>query len=98
MAYGMYTAFVNSDYNKNGAVSSTTDPMGAIKTISGKGDNAAAFQEYMNSAEGQADLDAYMSAMTIINDSTGNDATIDVLGNGFSNGELMDLMKDVIGK
>ena len=98
MAYGMYTAFVNSEYNKGGATSSASDPMGAIKTVSGSGDHASNFQEYMNSDQGKADLKAYMSAMDVINSSTGNDATKDVLYNGFSDPELIKLLQDTMGK
>ena len=98
MAYGMYTAFVNSEYNTVGATNSSNNPMDAIRTISGSGANAEAFKKYIESDEGAADMEAYMSAMNVINESAGNAATADVLKYGFDNDELQGLLIQVLGK
>ena len=99
MAYGMYTAFVNnSKYNTVGATSSSENPMAALQTISGSGDYSAAFQKYITSPEGTADIEAYMAAMDVINNSTGNEATASVLVNGFDDPELVALLTQVLGK
>ena len=98
MAYGLYTAFVNSEYNTVGATSASSNPMSAISAISGDSKTSAAFDAYMNSAQGQADLDAYLAAMDVINSSTGNEATKDALVNGFSDPNLINLLQQAIGK
>lgn len=97
LVYGMYAGFVNSEYNKNGATSSTENPMGAIQAISGSGEHSANFQAYLDSDQGKADIEAYMEAMGVINDASGNDAAASVLINGFSDSELKDLLAQVLG-
>ena len=98
MAYGMYTAFVNSEYYTGETTSTGSDPMAAIQTISGTGKYSAEFDKYIKSDEGKADIKAYMAAMNVINDSTGNAATGEVLKNGFDDPELITLLTQAIGK
>ena len=98
MAFGMYTAFVNSDQYTGSASDVQSNPSQALQTISGTGTYSEAFKTYMNSTQGQADLTAYLSAMSVINDSTGNDATLAVLANGFDNQELITLLTQAVGK
>lgn len=98
LVYGMYAGFVNSDYNKGGADSSTADPIAAIQAISGSGEHSENFQKYLDSNQGQADVKAYMEAMGMINDATGNGAASSVLVNGFSDSELTNLLTQVLGK
>lgn len=94
MVYGLYTGYVNSDYY-TGEVVTTTDPVSAIKTVS----SDAEFLKYVNSPQGQADLEAYTAAMGVINDSTSNtEAITDVLKNGYDNEELVTLLQQVMGK
>ena len=99
LVYGMYAGFVNSEYNTNGATSSTDDPMSAIKAISDKtSDDGANFQAYLASDQGKADIEAYMEAMNVVNSASGNEAAASVLVNGFSNSELESLLTQVLGK
>jgi len=103
LVYGMYAGFVNSEFNKgdaegNKATSSTDNPMAAIQNISGSGAHSANFQAYLDSPQGQADVKAYMEAMSVINDASGNDAAASVLVNGFEDSELEALLTQVLGK
>ena len=94
LVYGLYTGYVNSDAYTGEAVTET-DPVQAIKTIS----SDPLFKNYVDSAQGQADLEAYMAAMDVINDSTSNsDAMKDVLVNGYDSEDLIELLKGVMGK
>ena len=98
LVYGMYSGFVNSEFNKGGATSSADNPMAAIQAISGTGTHSANFQDYLDSDQGKADIKAYMEAMNVINDASGNGAAASVLVNGFSDSELTDLLTQVLGK
>lgn len=98
MAYGMYTAFVNSEYYEGEPVNASSNPMAAIQTISGSGENSAAFQEYITSQDGADDIKAYKAAMDVINGSTGNEATAEVLKNGFDDPNLIALLTQALGK
>ena len=105
LVYGMYAGFVNSEYNKGDAAngvekaqSSTDNPMGAIQNISGTCVNSANFKEYLNSDQGKADVEAYMEAMGVINDASGNGAGAGVLVNGFADSELESTLTQVLGK
>ena len=63
-----------------------------------KAEEIADFKEYVKSDQGKADLDAYMSAMNMINSSTGSTEAIkNVLSNGFNDTELTTLIKQVLG-
>jgi len=72
--------------------------MAAIQNISGSGAHSANFQAYLDSPQGQADVKAYMEAMSVINDASGNDAAASVLVNGFEDSELEALLTQVLGK
>mgnify|MGYP002731983246 CR=1 FL=1 len=88
LAYGMYTA-----YAENNGID-TTDPAKFSQTV-----NTEEFAKYVASPAGQADLEAYMAAMNMVSNNTGNpEITGSVLANGIvGNQDLSDLMKDVMG-
>ena len=98
LAFGMYTGYINSGYYKGPAIDpdAPVDPVAALKTLTGD-DN---FKNYVNSSAGDADLNAYISAMDVINSSVGTDgAMTDVLVGGFgNNAELQSLLQQVLGK
>ena len=103
LVYGMYAGFVNSEFNTGDAEgkkaeSVTSNPMSAIQSVSGNGAHSANFQAYLDSPQGQADVKAYMEAMNVINDASGNDAAASVLVNGFADSELESLLTQVLGK
>ena len=84
MVYGMYTAYAAKEGIE---VSDELD----VQTVLDAMDDSD-FQSYMAS-EAQKDLDAYGSAMNMINTSTQNeDAVVDVLLNGFNNDSLSGMM------
>ena len=88
MVYGMYTSYaalkgieIDDDFDVNDVLSAMDDPD---------------FQQYMKN-ESAKDVDAYNSAMNMINTSSQNsDAVKDVLLNGFDNENLSDLMGDAL--
>lgn len=95
MIYGMYTSYVNSDFFTGNDEDIETDPITITQTV-GSDPN---FTAYVNSQQGQSDMEAYMAAMGVICDSTSNKSmTADVLNNGFDNPELADLLAEVLGK
>lgn len=87
LAYGMYTAYVQQYPDADNVDNFTL-------TV-----NSDAFNAYYNSAQGQADLEAYMAAMNMISDNTSNSAiTSSILENGIiGNAELTELMQAVMG-
>ena len=93
MAYGMYAAYlthtgqdVPAEVNLGDVYSVLDDP---------------GFQAYINQDGGtqaQADLEGYLAAMGMISSSSENaDASLDVLLNGFSNDQLLDILQGVSG-
>ena len=98
LVYGMYAGFVNSEYNTGNAQLNSNDPMAAIEAVSGENAHAENFQAYLDSEQGKADVKAYMEAMDVINDASGNDAAASVLVKGFEDSELETLLIGVLGK
>ena len=87
LAYGMYTAYVQQYPNAENADNFTL----AI--------NSPEFATYYASAQGQADLEAYMAAMNMISDNTDNpEVTNSIMTNGIAgNQALEELMKEIMG-
>lgn len=87
LAYGMYTAYVQQYPDAENVDNFTL-------TI-----NSPEFAAYYASAQGQADLEAYMAAMNMIGDNADNpEVTSSILNNGITgNQELEDLMKEIMG-
>ena len=104
MAYGMYTAYANSSYCtdetiKNSTLNSNGTGFNELTTMLGALDNNQEFIKYMNSAQGKADLEAYQSAMSMINDATTSspEAGVEVMKNGFTDPELAGLLAQIMG-
>lgn len=96
LAYGMYYAYVNSsactDPNLQGDTYITgTEVRGAL-------DNNTEFQNYMKSNQGQKDMEAYLEALSVIDQgATGNPAAVEsLLTNGFV--DLNGLLTGTMGK
>ena len=87
LAYGMYTAYVQQ-------YPDATNVDNFTLTV-----NSDEFAAYYSSAQGKSDLEAYMAAMNMVSDNTGNsEITSSILANGMvNNKDLADLMKDVMG-
>ena len=103
MAYGMYTAFINSSYctdetMKNAALK-TDGGYEELTSMLGALDNNAEFTKYMNSDQGKSDLAGYQSAMNMINDATNSSpkAAVSVLENGFTDPQLAGLLAQIMG-
>jgi len=91
IAYGMYTSFAHSSYATEGAAQK--DQLGAINDL-----NNPEFKKYMASAEGQADLEGYLSALKIINSSANDsDAVTSLLVNGFGDPNLQGAINGALG-
>ena len=88
LAYGMYIAYAQ----QNGI--DTTDVANFSKTV-----NTKEFAAYCASEEGQADLEAYLAAMSMIGDNTSDsEITGSILEDGISdNADLEELMKEIMG-
>ena len=84
MAYAMYASFmteqgkpVNMDVNE------------VITTINGESEDAVAFRNYMKTEQAIADMDGYLAAMNMINDSTEDEKAVEkLLLNGFADEDL----------
>lgn len=87
LAYGMYTAYVQQYPDAENVDNFTL-------TV-----NSDEFATYYASAQGKADLEAYMAAMNMISDNTSNsEITSSILANGINgNTDLEALMKEVMG-
>ena len=84
MTYAMYASFmteqgkpVNMDVNE------------VITTINGDSEDAVAFRNYMKTEQAIADMDGYLAAMNMINDSTEDEKAVEkLLLNGFADEDL----------
>lgn len=90
LVYGMYTAYVYSGNDKledkQSKTAIPTDALDAMKKDKG-------FQTYINSEQGSKDLNAYLSAMNMINSSVNDpQAVTKLLKNGFADQDLKDLL------
>ena len=90
LVYGMYTAYV---YNGSGTsadkAEQTKNPMNALDAMK----NDSKFKEYINSDQGTKDLNAYLSAMNMINSSVDDpQAVTKLLQNGFADPDLKALL------
>lgn len=90
LVYGMYTAYV---YNGSGTsadkAEQTKNPMNALNAMK----NDSKFKEYINSDQGTKDLNAYLSAMNMINSSVDDpQAVTKLLQNGFADPDLKALL------
>ncbi|MBQ8622110.1 MAG: prepilin-type N-terminal cleavage/methylation domain-containing protein [Oscillospiraceae bacterium] len=92
LAYGMYTAFAYSSYGSDQAIANTQNPSAVVDNL-----NNADFIKYVNSEQGKADAEAYLSALNMINSSTGDPAAVEnLMVNGFADPDLADLLNQVI--
>ena len=95
LAYGMYTAYVNSG---NAPADATLD-IDSMKAA--LADKDSDFNKYLESAQAETDMDAYLGALGIIGENTGNmDVTSNVVINGYgsdTNSELSELLNTLLG-
>lgn len=89
VAYGMYTAYLESKGESVSGIENITQLTDAL--------NDDGFRTYVNSNKGQADMTAYLTAMSLIDESANSGAAESVLAKGFSNPELITLLQQVMG-
>lgn len=93
LAYGMYTAYAYSTGNQT-LIDKTNDPTDVMSQLDTK-----EFKDYINSSQGQADMDAYLSALNMINSSTGDkEAVTNLMINGFNDPALVETLNQALGK
>lgn len=94
LAYGMYTAYAYNSGN-TGLIEATNDPAGVVSSM----DSETDFHDYINSEQGQKDLQGYLSALNMITSSAGDsDAVSHLLVNGFGDAALKDLVNQAVGQ
>ena len=94
LAYGMYTAYANSSYCSE--ANAGAKDKNAVEVLADL-DNPE-FQSYINSAQGQKDMEAYLAALNMI-DSSSNDksAVTTLLTTGFGTTELTGAINGALG-
>ena len=97
LAYGMYTAYLNSGKAPEGSTLDITSMQAAL------GDKDSGFNAWLkDDPQAQEDMDAYLGALDVISDNTNNtDLTAGVVVNGFNsadNAELAELLTELLGK
>lgn len=105
MMYAMYTAYANGlpeGDAKNEAMSIIeSNDIGTFVTTMANKESAqyAGFQDYLDTDKAKADVNGYLGAMNIINQSasTNPDAVGDLLMNGYDNDELASALQGLIG-
>lgn len=91
LAYGMYTAYAHSTGNAD-LIAKTDDPLYILKNLNDEG-----FKTYMDSEKGKTDLNGYMSALGMINDTSKDpNAVSSVLVNGFNDAELVSILGSML--
>lgn len=91
LAYGMYTAYA---YSTNpDKIAATNDPINIVNSMGGDTD----FKDYINSEQGQKDLQGYLGALNMINNSTGDSLAVShLLINGFNDDQLKALLGQAV--
>ena len=94
LTYGMYTSYVKATGQTDASEAilnsgSLTGMAEILRSVESKD-----FQDYLASPQGQADMDAYMASMQIVNNSANQsaDATKDILTNGFTDPDLVGVL------
>lgn len=89
LVYGMYTAYIYSgDKTEQEKKDSTANPILALGAM-----NDPDFQKYIKSDQGAKDMNAYLSAMNMINSSVDDpQAVTKLLKSGFADQDLKDLL------
>ena len=91
LLYGMYTAYIYSgDKTEQEKEKLTESPLKAMGAMEDQG-----FKDYINSEQGAKDLNAYLSAMNMINSSVDDpQAVTKLLKSGFADQDLKDLLNN----
>lgn len=95
LAYGMYYAYVNSDACTDSSIrgNSNITPSDVTTAL----DSNTEFQSYMTSPQGQKDMEAYLEALSVINNGAQNSKAVEnLLTNGFV--DLNDLLTGTMGQ
>ena len=89
LTYGMYLSYNRANGNED-AVDSTK----MLSVMTGQSSDSAAFREYLDSPQGQKDLDAYLAALNMIDSNTqANEGLVnDAIYNGFNTADLQELL------
>lgn len=94
LAYGMYTAYAYNTGNKD-LINATNSPASVVLHM----DADENFRNYINSEQGQKDLQGYLSALNMINSSSGDsEAVTHLLVNGFADDALKTLIGQAVGQ
>jgi len=97
LVYGLYTAYAYSNGSED-LINNTDNPIEILKSLDWTKEENAGFKTYLQGEQAKADLAGYMSAMNMINSSTGDpDAVAKVLTNGFGDPDLVKLLEDAVG-
>ena len=89
LAYGMYLAF-NRNQGNTDAVDSTV----MMSVMTGQSADSDEFRAYLNSAQGQADLNAYLAALNMVDSNTQSNSGLvnNTINNGFNTTDLQELL------
>ena len=91
LAYGMYTAYAYSTGNTD-LIKTTRNPGAVLDHLEDRD-----FLAYMNNAQASTDLDGYLSALNMINNSKNDpDAVAKVVVNGFNDADLIALLNQAV--
>lgn len=97
LAYGMYYAYVNSDACTDTSLAGQTNI--TAQDVTTALDNNTEFKNYIQSQQGQQDMDAYLAALGIINSSTNSTEAVEKLVvEGFCNNDLNEILNGTFGK
>jgi len=93
VAYGMYTSYAY-DSGDSTKITATDAP---LDVLSSSDLNSTAFKAYLAGTTGSADLAGYLSALNMINSSTGDkNAVSTVLMNGYSDPNLVTIVNNAV--
>ena len=96
LAYGMYYAYINSSECEDSSLKK--DNIMAAEVISALDSNQD-FKDYMASAQGTKDMEAYLQALGVIsNGAQDPNATEKLLNEGFASQDLIGILEGVMGK
>ena len=89
LAYGMYLAF-----NRNQGNTDDVDSTVMMSVMTGQSADSDEFRAYLNSAQGQADLNAYLAALNMVDSNTQSNSGLvnNTINNGFNTTDLQELL------
>ena len=97
LVYGMYYAYVNSDACTDETIKGNSNI--TVLDVTAALDTNEEFKNYINSDQGEKDMEAYLAALGVINSGASDPEAVEKLAKeGFASEDLIELLTGAMGK